>query len=430
MFGGKLSFWRIAVGVLFGVVGVAAEACEPAPATVTATSDGPMRVWPATEDGLAPVGPPAYETDESTLDLPPGCWVVKLEIPQPLGGLWIVESSRPFTGLDPWETQHAVCLEPGETATLDRPLFGARDPRPLNTVWFVRADGQLIRDEIVVTVETRGEAAPVELLVDDGVLDFWALGDCPTILDVGHPVYEFPSLIGVDSCEGLTTLSFAFGVDPAAPYEPARVLLDLEDWTGRPAEERPLRYVVTFTEQSTGWVYGFDEIALPGLNSYDVPAGCYEIKLFIAGQAMMAEVTRSVRFFRDICVEQGEEQALSGGDLVGARFSGDAPFIPVVVVDGSGNPVPGVQVDFFYPRGELTNEEARNVDHSVTDARGVFYDSTTTGENGRSLLPHYAECLVATAIAPPGYQFSTGEYARSTVCEGDTLTLEVQATAP
>ena len=66
--------------------------------------------------------------------------------------------------------------------------------------------------------------------------------------------------------------------------------------------------------------------------------------------------------------------------MVLANVSGDFPFIPVITTDQSGNPVPGVVADFFYPAAGLTPDDLRDFDHQAADARGVFFDATTTNE--------------------------------------------------
>lgn len=433
MIGGKQRYWRLAVGLLFGVVGIAAESCGPAPATVSTTTPG-IRAWPATEDGLAPEGPPAYETDESSLDLPAGCWVVHIEAFYGNSRVFHNDSSRPLTENQRWQ-QEAVCLEPAEAVTLRPTLPISREFSGTHIVLLVDSEGEAVTGEVVVKAERVSASTAleeIEIVVDNGRLSLsgsrFPPSYCYKVLEVEHPVYEFPSLVGVESCQPLSTLTFAFGVEPGASYEPAQVVVDLKNWADR--GDSRFDFDVQFTDLESDIAYPLDYSADPGLNSYEVPAGCYDIRLFIRGEgAMMAEVTRGVRRLRDVCVGAGEVRTVSSGDVVGAGFEGLAPFIPVVATDGAGNPVPGLQVDFFYPLGELTIEEVRNIDHSATDARGVFYDSTTTGENGRSLFPHYAECLVSTAIAPPGYRFSTGAYSQSTVCEGDPLTLELQPVA-
>ncbi len=382
--------------------------------------DKPVLIYPVTASGLR-AEEPIYNGTDSTISIEPGCWVVTSPN-WPFPRIYIaVDTSRPYfspPGGSGTHQMHFVCLEPGETYVFDNEISsGLGGRRPSFAYIVVDPAGEPL-DGVTVNILDVSGVPQTRQLGPDGRGSESVFANNFTLVSIEHPDYTFESeLIGRvvgGADQGLVTF---VGIPNGAEPDPATVTFELAPVAGADDVRTEIR--VSRDGDQGSRLRAFE---MPGDYTAELGAGCYDVELFAyRGDVMFAEVDRAVRRY-SFCLAEGEDRTINPGDLVLANVSGDAPFIPIDVDDEFGVPLPGVSATFFYPRADLSPDDLRNVDHLNEDARGVFYDSVTTGTDGKALMPNYTECMVATLQAPEGFAFPTGEWFQSTVCEGESIT--------
>lgn len=164
----------------------------------------------------------------------------------------------------------------------------------------------------------------------------------------------------------------------------------------------------------------FRALEYPYQARFAVPPGCHQVELNLAnGRRVFTATGRAVQSI-DVCAASSQTVAVEPvGEVREVIYDLAQPYLVGSFVDETGAPVPGVQVDLFYGRADVSFDDLRLVDHSADDYRGPFYRSTSSDDAGRYRLPTYQSCLVATFVAPEGYSFGGGRYRQQTICQGD-----------
>ncbi len=412
------------------VVGASPSAAQTETATIEIvnrisdpTWQKPVLVYAATADGRRSE-PPVYDGTDSTISIDPGCWVIASPN-RPYPVIYNADDgSRPYItvpGSSVAYQQHAVCLDAGETYVFDNEISsGLGGRRPSLRFIVVDPAGEPLEGVTVDVLDSTG-APQTMVLGPDGRGTRSVFADAFTIVSINHPAYTFESPLIGRRLGGLDQGWYSFVGSPVGnPPDPATVTVDLPS--------TPVAFDVRFEVEITR---DGDEPFQYRHRSYHDPepvvaqlgAGCYVAQLFaFRGDVLFTDVDRAIRRTA-FCLEPGEDLTIDPGDLALATVSGDFPFIPIDVDDQFGRPVAAVNATFFYPRADLTPADLRRFDHRSDDARGQFYQSVTTGADGRALMPNYTECMVVTLEAPAGYTFPNGRWEQQTVCESQSVTV-------
>ncbi len=373
-----------------------------------------------------------YRGSGESVEVPPGCWIIRS---RHYGGprIWFsVDGSRPFLND---EGHHAVCLDPGQEYVFDGgPIFTPATRFESYQLFWADENGSPL-DGVVVTYRGSGIDGDIEetVVVDRGGFRRFNFGNCTTLISATHPEYEFPNndVVGQEICSTFrhTFVGWPQGQSSSAGVVTVTVPELAEpffDFDGNPiatqyqvAVLHPEAFVDGGGRTHT---VASQRVVGPGTVEVNVPEGCSTIRTFAwRPDVLFVDTSRGYRL-DEVCVAAGGTASLDVGDVAPSRMDAfNKLLIPVFAFDQAGNPVADVVATFFYPRPDLTLDQLRAFDHQADDARGQFWDSTVTDADGHALMPYHADCMVATLEAPAGYRFDTGRYHQQTGCEDETV---------
>lgn len=367
-----------------------------------------------------------------TVDVEPGCYAVR-----------ITRIGIPGTWLNPISHQPAFCLEAGDVAShVTGNLTRLSSGRPVIGGQIVDPEGNGVAGVVVDYFDPPADLSFDEVrLLDHDAADYRGTFQLSETTGADgqwqHRDFRTRCLIQVFTApDGFTWAGDRHQVTRSACSSEHGVTTAYPEGTAPPPDgflliDVPAEVVASDLQVRVDHADADDPRPRSHSFSTDIPlahrlqvqVGCHVVRFDIGdGRTVWTGANSPVQDVAVCVTSGGLTRVAPAVDTHIVDYDLDLPFLTgrFTGLDDQGpQPAPVAQIDLFHPIGGISDEELRLVDHSQRDYRGAFYRSATAGQRGEYVLPVFARCLVATLIAPDGYEFAAngGRYLQETHCQ-------------